>query len=392
MKNYNFIKLILNNFKRNKENLIFIAIVLILNLVIIIGLSYYLSIIRFWEDWTKKAYDFNMIIIPPISDSTKSELLNNKHVRDVFSYPEYQTYGIFTDFKTSTYNGEVQLIGTIPNTKKILYGSDLSLDNDNEMICPSNFFPDSSIYIGNYNAFKNIDLRPYLNKNINIDYVGLKDSKISLKLVGIFDGSYDYSYPNFCYTSHSTLKNLNSVYQPDLKGDDFGVFVLLDDISNAKEVLNEYNISSYTVVKRIKTEEGDKLIQIIAIISLVLLLIIFIICYLINSRRIVKNYRNIGLLKVCGYSKKDINKIFYFENIICLFISFVIGIIVSCIIMANFPDIFLVKEPFLSLMHTDVNIIVILLEIFIISLIVILSTKISLNKIEKIDVTEIIYE
>ena len=384
--------LALNRVKKNKMNIIYVILLVLISLVMIVGFSFYKSLVSFWEDSTEKAYDFNLVSIysgkadiPAIVD----ELSKNEKVLDTFYYDEFSSVGIFEEFKKENVNGEVRLVGTIPNTKKIKYGKDLS-DNENGIICPDNFLPDSQIYYGNYDVKNIINLESYLNKKIKFKFIGQYDT--SLELVGIFDSKYDYSSPNVCYVNHSTLRRLNNKYQPYLSKDTQQAFILFDDIKEADEILKKYKGIEYVPAKIIKKELGNKIIAITSISSCIVLVVFFVFSYFLNSRKVINESKNIGIFKVCGYNDKEIKKIFYAENIILFLMAIIISIIISNYIIYKIPLWFFSKDPYLSLMNANLNYHIIIITILLNIFIIIVSTKFGVKKIENLDINEVIYD
>lgn len=392
MKKSSLLFLAINRIKKNKMNIIYVILSILIFLVMTVGFSFYKSLVSFWKDTTEKAYDFNLVSIysgtadiPAIID----DLSKNENVLDTFYYNEFSSVGVFEEFKNKNINGEVRLVGTIPNTKKIKYGEDLSV-NKNGIICPDNFLPDSLIYYGNYDINNIINLKSYLNKKISFKFIGQYNT--SLELVGIFDSRYDYSSPNVCYVNHSTLKMLNNKYQSNLGEDTKQAFILFKDIKKASEILKKYEGIEYMPVKIIKKDLGNKILTITSIISGIILFIFFVFSYFLNNRKIIKESKNIGIFKVCGYEDKEIKKIFYTENILLFFIAIIISIIISSYVIYNIPLWFFSKNPYLSLMNVRIDYQIILITILINIFIIIISTNLGLKKIENIDINEVIYD
>lgn len=384
--------LAVNRAKKNKMNIIYIILLMLISLVMTTGFSFYKSLVSFWEDSTEKAYDFNLVSIysgtADIPDIV-NELSKNENVLDTFYYDEFSSVGVFEDFKKENINGEVRLVGTIPNTKKIKYGEDLSI-NKNGIICPDNFLPDSLIYYGNYDVNNIINLEEYLNKKINFKFIGQYDT--SLELVGIFDSKYDYSSPNVCYVNHSTLRALNNKYQPYLSGDTQQAFILFKDIKDADNILKKYEGIEYIPAKIIKKELGNKILAITSVSSCIILAVFFVFSYFLNARKVIKESKNIGIFKVCGYDDKEIKNIFYAENIILFSIAIIISMIISNYIIYKIPFWFFSKDPYLSLMNVNFSYQIIIITILINIFIIIISTKLGLKKIENVDINEVIYD
>ncbi len=392
MKINNLFTLAINNTKRKKTNIIFIILLMLINIAIIVGFSSYKSLFSFWNDWLDKSYQFNLVNINSGSEdviSIAESLKDNEFVRDVFFNDEYYLSGIASDFVDKNIDGNIKIIGTIPKTKKIIYGQDLN-NEINGIICPNNFLPDSQIYLGNYNIDKVIDLKNILNKNINIKL--MNEYNTSLKLIGIFDSSYDYSSPDVCYATHETIKELNHKYQPEFSKNPNEAFILFDNINNAEKVLSKYQRIDYTPVATIKTDIASKILSITNISTIILIIIFFIFTYLICSHNIIKDSKNIGILKICGYDLIDIKKLYYFEYIIIFLISFILSIIISLQLCNIIPIYFFNNNPVLSFLNIHPSIIIIFITLILNILIVYFTVKINIKKIEEMDISEIIYE
>lgn len=392
MKKSNLLFLAINRVKKNKMNIIYVILLILLSLVTTIGFSFYKSLVSFWLDSTEKAYDFNLVSIysgtadiPGIVE----ELSQNENVLDTFYYDEFSSVGIFENFKTENINGEVRLVGTIPQTKKIKYGNDLS-ENIKGLICPDNFFPDSQVYYGNYNVNNTINLEKYLHQKISFKFIGQYDT--TLELIGIFDSKYDYSAPNVCYVTHSTLKALNKKYQPYLSEDTQQAFILFKNIKDADSILKKYNGIEYVPTKVIKKDLGKKIFMITSLGSLIISSIFFAFSYFLNSRKIINESKNIGIFKICGYTEKDIKAIFYTENIILLFTAIIISLVISSYVVYRIPLWCFSKDPYLSLMSVKLNYQITLFSFLINIFIILVSTKFGLKKIENIDINEVIYD
>ena len=102
---------------------------MLINIAIIVGFSSYKSLFSFWNDWLDKSYQFNLVNINSGSEdviSIADSLKDNEFVRDVFFNDEYYLSGIASDFVDKNIDGNIKIIGTIPKTKKIIYGQDLN--------------------------------------------------------------------------------------------------------------------------------------------------------------------------------------------------------------------------------------------------------------------------
>lgn len=385
---------ILKKTLKNKLNYIIILLIVLLGSTILIGSSYYLGILKFWNDFTTKSYDFNLLMVFTYDnvdkETFKNKLRNNERVKDVFDYTEYSSYAIFNDYVKENVNGEVNLVGTVPNTKKIIYGKDLD-DETNGMICPSIFLPDSLIYHNNRYDIKNvINLSDKIGKNINMSYGGEYD--ISIPLIGIFDSEYDYSNPNFCYVNHATMGSLNKLYQPTLTNEGAPIFVLIENLEDAEDILDYSEISSYSITKRLNTEIGNKILFVTGIVSFVATFLSVIIIYLIYSRRIIKEYKNISIMMIVGYDKRKIKQQFYMEGTIIYLISVIIYIGLSYFVINNFVKWFLSHKVSLSLISLNINILTVIVSSLFILISIFLAIYMAMKKIDNLEIHDVIYE
>lgn len=385
----NFFRLSFINLKRNKINIIFALLIFILNTLVITGLSFYKDIVDMWNDNIRKSYDFNLVNVSGYEDinSLAIKTKKNSHVRDVFFSNEFMSYAVLEEAKKYDFSGDISLIGTIPGTKKILYGNDLN--NEYDIICPSVFFPDANAYSGKYDYDKVFDLKKMINKSIALKYVGLEDVKFNL--VGVFDSTYDYSLVDTCYISHDDMKKLNNKYQPNFTNKN-SLFVLLDDISNVDEVFQDYKNLEITFVKTIDTEVGDKILFITSILILIFMIIVTIFIYFLSSRRIINEYKNIAIYKIIGYTNKNIKCIFYYENLILILASIMLSLISSYFLLNNFIFIFLKNDPYLSLINMRLSPYIIILSVICTFFLVFISTKNSFKKINDFNIMEYIYD
>jgi len=385
---------ILMNIKNNKTNLLIVLVLIIFQILVIVGASYYSSIKNFWNEFMSNSYEFDLVYIIEENLNNREALVKklkeNTHVKDVFQYDEFISFGTLKEFQDENKNGEIELFGTISGVKKIVLGKDI--EKNFEMICPANFYPDSLIYNNNsnYNYKNSISLRDKLDQKLKMNFIGTMP--IELKLVGIFDDNYDFSSPNVCYVSHDTLKQLNLKYQKDLEVQEMPIYILLDDIQNADVLLDYEEITEYTKMKEINREVGDKVIRITGISTLLFGLCIGLLIYFLFMRRVKNESRNIAILSLVGFSKKKIKKLYYFEIIILYVMSFVVALIISYFIAFHFVEWFLWNSPSLSLIKVVISKFAIFGCLIINILLLLISSKKSLSKIDELNISELIYE
>lgn len=395
MKLNNYLKVFNIYFFKNKINICLIGLFTILISIIFFCISYYNGVKNLWDKWINNSYDFSLSYIVFDDEIISQKVLlnkikNNPHVRDIFLYDSFFGSAVIEEFSNSNMSGEISIMGTIIGNKKMLYGREFNEKNTMEIICPSNFFPDS-IYVNNsYNSKETIDLKKYLDKTIKIKYLGEYD--ITMKLVGIIDSTYDYSEPNICYVSHSTLKKLNNLYQPNLNIDAMPIYLQLDDISSIDDIKKYDGVMDVVQVKKIKNDVVDRIINIISVSIFITIIVMFSLSYLIYTRKINNQYKQIGIMKIVGYKTKIIKSIYYLEILIISLVSVIMSYFIVPFISNKFIEIFLYSDPQFSNMNLSVSPYSFLITLILTNIILFFSTTIALKKIDKFEVRDVIYE
>lgn len=382
----------INKFLVVKHTILFILLVL-LSIFLLVGLTYFFSVSSYYKNFMNFNHSFRVLYLTLDDDIDRKKLIKdlelNKHVEDAFLYDEYLSFGIIDDYKNDIFTGEVNIIGVNPGMQKIIAGEDLN-DKEDGIICPSDFYPEIFHSENPYNYNDNINIINDVNKDLKIKYANIIDTEI--KLIGVFDRSYDYTDPNVCYTTHKTLRKLNDITFKKTEEDINDIFVLIDDLENINELYKYSGIIDITPVTKIRSENITNIISTVGFAGSIFVVFIIIICYLFNNRQIINNYRNIGINRIVGYSKKSIKKKYYLENSIIIILSIFLSILVSQIILVNFTRMFLYNKPQLSMMSMSLSMSTVVICFLIISFSIYSSTFISLKKIDEMDICEIVNE
>ena len=287
-------------------------------------------------------------------------------------------------------SGEIKMIGTINGNKKILYGRDFKEDGSMEMICPSNFFPDPVYVNQRYNFNNTVDLKNYIDKPLNIKYLG--EYEIPIKIVGIFDATYDLSDPNICYVSHLTLKNLNDKYQSNLDYERMPIYIQLNNNTNINSVKNIEGVLDAVLVKQIKEDTINDVIRICGIAVILATIMVFFLSYFIYKRKLINQYKYIGLMKIVGYENYIIKSLFYTETLLISIISIVLGYLINIIVSSKFLELFLYSDPQLALMNISISKTTVAIAFIFVLTIFSLAVKIVLKNINKMEIKDIIYD
>ena len=376
---------------KNKSNYLIFLILLILNLIIILGFSYYGSIREMWVTMTQKDYKFRtyLLYVENQDDADKiiEEIKTHDGVEDVYKSSEKQAYA---DININDKKGQIGLYGTVANTHKIIYGKDL--ENDYDLICPVDLY----IYGLDYDKSKTLNLKDKINSKITLNYVGKGEEEFNL--VGLFDRSYDYSDADDCFTTHNTIGSLNEKYTEDfimfgqVAESSDNIFVLLSKGTDPSFLSNIEGVYNSGVIAFVNTTLGDRVILITGILSIVMTLFSLTLCFLMYSRKIKKEYKNIGILMLVGYSNKKIKSKKYIENFIINILSSIFSIFISIILLNLYNEFSLSKDASLTLVNATISPLSIIISLVTILIITLISTYFALKKIDNMDPLEVIYE
>lgn len=407
MKNSIFSRALKNVF-RNKINIISIVLLSICSAIIIFGFSYVGSMRKLWDDWTRKSIDFRIYFVSYdynlyTEEEAVAKLKTYEHIQDATTSAGYYIYGIIDEFVDANFDGWFEIRGATKDSISLIAGHDFSKKGENELICPNKFVPNSQLYTNDFNKIKNIDLPNYVGKTIKISIPDEKDKQEEFKIVGLYDVDYSYSSGYNCYATFDTVKKLNNKYYPDTfkisdtKGDLSipALNVVIDSTDNVDEIAQElekdgFSLSSPSIV--IKTEIGDNVMRIILILTWVTAILSLIIILLIFLKRINDQNEEIAINKAIGYTKKDINKVFYLESIIISIISFIISIVLAIIALVILKNYYLVTISEFSRMKLTFNTFGLILSLIVSFTIPLISVFIATRKIDKINIIKMLRE
>ena len=373
------------------KNVTMLFLIFLLSTFLLIGITYYFSVSKYYQEYVEKNHGFRILYLLLDDDCDRGKLIenleNSEHVEDAFLEDEYSTFGIINEYQSDEFTGEVLLIGVDPGMQKIIAGSDLN-DSEYGMICPSSIYPEIFYDENPYDYRKNIDISSDVGNILTLKYGGIKEFK--LKLLGVFDRSFDYTDPNVCYVTHKTLRYLNdNTYDYDISSNS-GIYVLIDDLKNREKLYEYKGVEDVYLVTTIRSDKLQNIIFVLGIFTTIMISFIVVMSYLFTNRQIINNYRNIGILRIVGYSKKILKRRYYISNIKLCIIAITLSIIVANCFLTNFVEMFLYDNPQLSLMNMHTTLNTVIISTVIILMTVLLSTYISLKRIDNLDILEII--
>lgn len=354
-----YIKRITNSFKQNKKRNIFtmIIITILLICILFINMIYY-SIQQYTnniEDSIELRKIYGIRYLPEQYDPLKEKIEKIEHVEMCVGQTEKRVFAVkeCTQFKNLEADGIIEL--GVVNAKicpEVIKGRKLAEDDFDSIIIPSNIYANSeAVDIDNpISDEEYVKGDTLLNKDIEIQFK-TDENKIytkSFKVVGIFD-SDKYQNTSMPYITEQTAKKINEEigYFPD----EYYMEIVVDNFKNIENVENElYNekiISNDGIINEAQDDsevgntqevnfattthisiQTQRLIEKIMLYMLIIIIVILISILLVTN--VNKSYiskTEIAILKVEGYTNKEIQRITIFENIIVFLISMLLAFI-----------------------------------------------------------------
>lgn len=354
-----YIKRITNSFKQNKKRNIFtmIIITILLICILFINMIYY-SIQQYTnniEDSIELRKIYGIRYLPEQYDPLKEKIEKIEHVEMCVGQTEKRVFAVkeCSQFKNSEADGIIEL--GVVNAKicpEVIKGRKLAEDDFDSIIIPSNIYANSeAVDIDNpISDEEYVKGDTLLNKDIEIQFK-TDENKIytkSFKVVGIFD-SDKYQNTSMPYITEQTAKKINEEigYFPD----EYYMEIVVDNFKNIENVENElYNekiISNDGIINEAQDDsevgntqevnfattthisiQTQRLIEKIMLYMLIIIIVILISILLVTN--VNKSYiskTEIAILKVEGYTNKEIQRITIFENIIVFLISMLLAFI-----------------------------------------------------------------
>lgn len=389
MKLFDLIKISFLNFKRNKSSVVIAILISVSIISVIFGISFNNSFNDYWIKYIEKNIDFRIFAVyyedfkdkkfvninrDEIGVSEKVKLLDEalKEAMEVISdIPHIESVttsdGYMAGIDSIDYNGKriiggLSLIGVPSNTFiSLIKGETLDKydKNDNVMICSNYLHSDWD----DFDPSQNTKADYLLNKDLKITF---SENKIlDYKIIGLYDKVSTYAIGNACYTSYENLKEIKT--ESYLKNKEInsqsqgyngeGLYLMIDNRDNLKVVetkLAEHKIYIDPIVY-INTELVDKVLQIcsyITIVTLIVTVIIVLMNLLINLQEREKEF---FLYNALGYSKVNITKLVFAENIIVGIFSFICAIFLSIIVFELFENIVLTNNTRLYLLNITLD-------------------------------------
>lgn len=233
---------------------------------------------------------------------------------------------------------------------KIINGRNIL--QDGEAICPAKFYPYNIVVNNNGQLVekvypnKIIKGKSLINKQLTVFSDNVENSNIEVKIVGTYDSYSNMKEMDTCYISKTDFEKMLSPYSGyGIKHHEdgteekkyyahSGLLVRVDNYKNTKEVIETLRILGYTATESFNfdTNSLNFLYYIPLFIILVTTVITVSIMYNYIKKKIIYHLKHYAILLSFGFSKKDIQKINFYENIFLILISFILSIVIYLIL------------------------------------------------------------
>ena len=187
-----------------------------------------------------------------------------------------------------------------------------------------------------------------INTSFNITY-GILDENAegytkTFKIVGLYDSSKRFKDNGTCYISEKDIteivnneKNVTSDNNPMLISGIPLLYAIVDDKENINEVkaqLEEINVSNIEVASVIDTEMVDTIYMSFISVFVIILISVVIIIPAYTKWRLKSEEKNIGILRVCGYTESDVCRVYLLKILMQYIVLYCIGLLIFICVFA----------------------------------------------------------
>lgn len=343
---------------RNKRNIFLIILFLICFILVNFTIIYYQNHVYKINKSINDSIDGRTFLVSPksniIQNMTEEEFYNYKYDYDkinsiehvVASFPAHVQSGYDSSLKDDYYDGTLYLkYGSKEILKMDVIGHKMKDDDRNVMICPIKFYP-SNYSFENAGNLKFIDGKSLIGKKIDVMYdlyeknekgknVIVGQKKIPFEIIGVYDNELNYEEYNTCFVGGKQLYEMYDDYLGKLNSYQlYSIDVITDSAKNTSYVKGELNKLGYSTLNKVVIDYGELLhIEMICIGIIVITSILTLgISALYIKKYVIYSSYDIALLYALGYSKKKIEKIYFYNVLYVIGIGFVISNFISIIV------------------------------------------------------------
>lgn len=338
-----------------------------------------LTIINISSDYKKtvsNSYLGRTYVIDSLNDE-QIDVLNKQKEVEILSSIRY--------LNSKSVNTPTFINKGVINLKPLLNENDIKINkgrnirNNNEIVCPTFFYPYDLYIFDNSNVQKKYNRKLVVNDIVNYKKIILENDdgkEYTFDIVGAYNNN-PLEEINTCYVTKNDFEkfkdNIDYCSEND-NGDEecfeySSYFVRVksnNKIDNLKKIF-EYNNISFSQYFVFDEAILNNLTQLPIFISFSLIIITVIILSFWLKKKNINNQTSIALYKALGFSNKDIRNINLFELLVLFFISISIASFVYFIIYTIFSNIYLI-----DFIYNNYYIKIPLVEIIIVTFIIIL--------------------
>ena len=344
--------------KRNKRNIFLIILFFICFILVNFTIIYYQNHVYKINKSINDSIDGRTFLVSPksniIQNMTEEEFYNYKYDYDkinsidhvVASFPAHVQSGYDSSLKDDYYDGTLFLkYGSKEILKMDVIGRKMDDEERNVMICPIKFFPTgySEQDLKNANF---IDGKTLIGKEINIIYdlyeknekgknVIVGQKKIPFEIIGVYDNELNFEEYNTCFVGGKQLYEMYDDYLGKLNSYQlYSIDVITDSAKNTSYVKGKLNKLGYSTLNKVVIDYGELLhIEMICIGIIIITSILTLgISALYIKKYVIYSSYDIALLYALGYSKKKIEKIYFYNVLYVIGIGFIISNFISIIV------------------------------------------------------------
>ena len=343
---------------RNKRNIFLIILFLICFILVNFTIIYYQNHVYKINNSINDSIDGRTFLVSPksniIQNMTEEEFYNYKYDYDkinsiehvVASFPAHVQSGYDSSLKDDYYDGTLFLkYGSKEILKMDVIGRKMDDEERNVMICPIKFHP-SSYSFENTGNLKFIDGKSLIGKKIDVMYdlyeknekgknVIVGQKKIPFEIIGVYDNELNYEEYNTCFVGGKQLYEMYDDYLGKLNSYQlYSIDVITDSAKNTSYVKGELSKLGYSTLNKVVIDYGELLhIEMICIGIIVITSILTLgISALYIKKYVIYSSYDIALLYALGYSKKKIEKIYFYNVLYVIGTGFIISNFISIIV------------------------------------------------------------
>ena len=343
---------------RNKRNIFLIILFLICFILVNFTIIYYQNHVYKINKSINDSIDGRTFLVSPksniIQNMTEEEFYNYKYDYDkinsiehvVASFPAHVQSGYDSSLKDDYYDGTLFLkYGSKEILKMDVIGRKMDDEERNVMICPIKFHP-SNYSFENTGNLKFIDGKSLIGKKIDVMYdlyeknekcknVIVGQKKIPFEIIGVYDNELNYEEYNTCFVGGKQLYEMYDDYLGKLNSYQlYSIDVITDSAKNTSYVKGELSKLGYSTLNKVVIDYGELLhIEMICIGIIIITSILTLgISALYIKKYVIYSSYDIALLYALGYSKKKIEKIYFYNVLYVIGIGFIISNFISIIV------------------------------------------------------------